>query len=187
MNQSQLLAMLTGGRPQDSASTPAPAPAEPAATSSNSESSAASIGTPQPTTPAPASAPTPAAHAPRAGAGGTGGAVSSASLAAILSNLGSGGGGLAQAQAEAMKGASLLDVMDSKGVLEALADLPDSGRARLLEELPPGDRTPEGLREVGYKCYVCTVGCLHRAWESCMHRDFRARETSCVSMWMPRV
>jgi hypothetical protein len=167
MNQGQLLAMLTGQGTTGSSST-APAeqdqPSAAASTSAaNTESSASSMSTPHPTTPAPASTPTPvqqqhAAPARGAGHAGGAGAVSTASLAAILSNLGSGGGGggLAHAQAEAMKGASLLDVMESKGLLDALATLPESDKARLFEELPPGDRNAQGLREVSLPLCPCT-------------------------------
>ncbi len=167
MDQGQLLAMLTG---QGSSSSGAQAEqdqgssaAAASTNNANMESSASSMSTPHPTTPAPASMPTPVQQqthaAPARAAGPAGGSVSTASLAAILSNLGSGGGGggggMAHAQAEAMKGASLLDVMDSKGLLDVLASMPESDKARLFEELPAGDGNAQGLREV--RSEVCCV------------------------------
>uniref|UniRef100_A0A6U4TG55 DEUBAD domain-containing protein n=1 Tax=Hemiselmis andersenii TaxID=464988 RepID=A0A6U4TG55_HEMAN len=55
---------------------------------------------------------------------------------------------MAAAQQEAMKGAGLLDVADAKGIIEGLDSLPESTRQALMTELPEGDRTEGGLKEV---------------------------------------
>uniref|UniRef100_A0A7S0VY79 DEUBAD domain-containing protein n=1 Tax=Hemiselmis tepida TaxID=464990 RepID=A0A7S0VY79_9CRYP len=55
---------------------------------------------------------------------------------------------MAAAQQEAMKGAGLLEVVEAKGVIDGLDALSDGARRALMEELPEGDRTESGLREV---------------------------------------
>ena len=55
---------------------------------------------------------------------------------------------MAQAQADAMKGASLADVADGAGMVAAIDKLPEAVRKELMSELPEGDRTEAGLKEV---------------------------------------
>ena len=139
-----------GGDPQETpesgnASTASP---EAAATASESLASAAA----QPAAAAPSST---TAQQPTAEAGGSQPVISSANLASILAGLGGNTGGasggrnaMAQAQADAMKGASLADVADGAGMVAAIDKLPEAVRKELMSELPEGDRTEAGLKEV---------------------------------------
>lgn len=140
-----------GGDPQE---TPASGDA-PAATPASDPAAPAAAAPSAPAPAAQAAAASPAgAQQPAAGAGGSQPVISSANLASILAGLGgnTGGGGgrnaMAQAQADAMKGASLTDVADGAGMVAAIDSIPEGVREELMSELPEGDRTEAGLKEV---------------------------------------
>mmetsp|Transcript_24507 Transcript_24507/g.58361 ORF Transcript_24507/g.58361 Transcript_24507/m.58361 type:complete len:346 (+) Transcript_24507:38-1075(+) len=146
LDQAQLLSMLTRGAqqtpdasssappPQDAA--PASSAAPPAPAAAPSSASAMEVEPQQP----PAAPPPPPQGA--AGAGAAAG-LNTANLASILANLGQGGGAGGAAK---QTGPSLDEVMDPRAVLAALEQSPQL-QASLLETLPEGDRSPQGLRE----------------------------------------